>query len=178
MTQAEILNLIDEELFMNNIKTEITEEKIVWTDNFGAENSVSVYQTAVNSYGILAWWQYNEAGKEQVYIRINERTLIMWRPPINNPYSNARLYFYEHYLIIKYQDKHRERLFIFNIQTLNCEEIILKNLTTQIQIVGNELLLRGFYSDEEFIKITLYPDHFEKEIVDEAYINQKNITLS
>ncbi|MFZ4930086.1 hypothetical protein [Chryseobacterium sp. Mn2064] len=177
MTQAEILNLIDEELFMNNIKTEMTEEEIVWKDNFEAENSVSVDKTAVNSRGILAWWQYNEVGKEQVYIRINERTLITWRPPINNPYNNARLYFYEQYLIIKYKDKHRERLFIFNIQTLNCEEIILKNLTTQIQITGNELLLRGFYSDEEFIKITMYPDRIEKEIVDENYFQQRNITF-
>ncbi len=181
MTQAEILNLIDDELFMENIKTELTEQEIVWTDTFGAKNSVSIHQTAINNNGVIAWWQNNEAGKEQVRIRIDEKTFITWKPPINtlgqSSFSGGLLYFYENYLIIKYKDKHRERLFIFNITTLKAEEILLRNLTTQVKISGNELLLTGLYSDEDFIKITMHPDRIERESIDQEYIHRRNITL-
>ncbi|WP_185287595.1 hypothetical protein [Chryseobacterium lactis] len=181
MTQAEILTLIDEELFTDHIKTELTEQKIVWTDHVGMENSVSPHQTAINNDGVIAWWQCNAAGKEEVRIRLKEKKVITWKPPINTleqpVFRDGLLYFHKNYLIIKYKDSHYQRVFIFNITTLKDEEIIINALTIRVKIIGNELFLAGLYSDEEFIKITMYPDHFERENIDEAYLRQRNITF-
>ncbi|AZB23163.1 MULTISPECIES: hypothetical protein [Chryseobacterium] len=181
MTQAEILTLIDEELFTDNIRTEVSEQKIVWMDPSGIENSVSPHQTAINSNGVIAWWQCNEAGKEEVRIRLREKKVITWKPPITTlerpAFRDGLLYFYEDHLIIKYKDTHYQRLFIFNITTLKDEEILINALTIQVKIIENELFLGGFYHDEEFVKITMYPDHFEKENIDEAYLHQRNITF-
>lgn len=181
MTQAEILTLIDEELFTNNIKTELCEQKIIWTDPSGTENSVSPHQTAINNNGVIAWWQCNEAGKEEVHIRIKEKKILTWKPPVTTLKSpifrDGLLHFYENFLIIKYKDAHYQRIFIFNIKTLKGEEILVDALTIQVKIIGNELFLGGLYHDEEFIRITMYSDHFEKENIDEAYLQQRNITF-
>ncbi|AZA99904.1 hypothetical protein EG359_09835 [Chryseobacterium joostei] len=181
MTQADILNLIDDELLLDNIKTELNKQHIVWTDHSGTENSINIHQTAINNDGVIAWWQYNEAGKEQVSVRLAERKVITWKPPVTTleqpSFRDGSLYFYENYLIIKYKDKHYQRLFIFNIKTLQTEEIILNALTIQIKVIGNELFLGGLYHDEEFIKVTMYADRFEKENIDEAYLQQRNITF-
>ncbi|RXM52806.1 MULTISPECIES: hypothetical protein [unclassified Chryseobacterium] len=181
MTQAEILTLIDEELVTDNIKTELSEQKIVWTDHSGTENSVSPHQTAINNNGIIAWWQCNEAGKEEVRIRLKEKKIFTWKPPINTlgvpVFRDGLLYFYETHLIIKYKDAHYQRLFIFNIKTLKDEEILINALTIQVKIIRNELFLGGIYPDEEFIKITMHSDYFEKENIDEAYLRQRNITF-
>ncbi|MDN3691584.1 hypothetical protein QWZ06_04620 [Chryseobacterium tructae] len=181
MTQAEILTLIDEELFTDNIKTELSEHRIVWTDHSGTENSVSPHQTTINSDGIIAWWQWNQAGKEEVHIRLKEKKIITWRPPITTLeqpiFRDGLLYFYENYLIIKYKDTHYQRLFIFNIKTLKGEEILINALTIQVKIVGNELFLGGLYPDEECIKITMYPDLLEKESIDDTYLQQRSITF-
>lgn len=179
MTQVEILTLIDQELITDHIKTELSDQKIVWTDHSGTENSVSPHQTAINNNGIIAWWQCNEAGKEEVHIRIKEKKVITWKPPIHTlgqaNFRDGLLYFYENHLIIKYKDTHYQRLFIFNIKTLKDEEILINALTIQVKIIGNELFLGGLYHDEEFIKITMYPDHFEKENIDTACLQQRNI---
>ncbi|AZA90729.1 Uncharacterised protein [Chryseobacterium nakagawai] len=181
MTQAEILTLIDEELFTDHIKTELNEQKIVWTDHSGTENSISPHQTAINNNGIIAWWQCNETGKEEVRIRLEEKKIITWKPLINTlgqpTFRDGLLYFHENYLIIKYKDTHYQRLFIFNIKTLKDEEILINALTIQLKIIGNELFLGGLYPDEECIKITMYPDRFEKEHINEAYLQQRSITF-
>jgi hypothetical protein len=179
MTQAEILTLIDEELSTDLIKTELSQQKIVWMDHSGTENSVSPHQTAINNDGIFAWWQCNETGKEEVHIRLKEKKIITWKPPINTLgqpiFRDGLLYFHENYLIIKYKDNHYQRLFIFDIKTLKDEEILINALTIQIKIIGNELFLGGLYDDEEFIKITMYPDRLEKENVNKNDLQQRNI---
>ena len=181
MTQAEILTLIDEELSTDHIKTELSQQKMVWMDHSGKENSVSPHQTAINNEGIIAWWQCNETGKEEVHIRLKEKKIITWKPPINTlgqpTFRDGLLNFYENYLIIKYKDTHYQRIFIFNIKTLQDEEILINALTIQVKMIGNELFLGGLYLDEEFIKITMYPDRLEKENIDEAYLQQRNITF-
>jgi hypothetical protein len=95
--------------------------------------------------------------------------VITWKPPINTleqpVFRDGLLYFHKNYLIIKYKDSHYQRVFIFNITTLKDEEIIINALTIRVKIIGNELFLAGLYSDEEFIKITMYPDHLEREIL-------------
>ncbi|MGL6129613.1 hypothetical protein, partial [Chryseobacterium artocarpi] len=78
---------------------------------------------------------------------------------------------------IKYKDRHYQRLFIFNIKTLKDEEIILNALTIQVKIIDNDLFLAGLYSDEDLIKITMHPDHIERETIDENYLRQRNITF-
>ena len=181
MTQAEILTLIDEELSTDHIKTELSQQKIVWIDHLGTENSVLPHQTAINKDGIIAWWQCNEAGKEKVHIRLKKKKLLTWKPPINTLgqaiFRDGLLYFHENYLIIKYKDTYYQRLFIFNIETLKDEEILINALTIQVKIIENELFLGGLYPDEEFIKITMYPDRIEKENINEAYLQQRNITF-
>lgn len=179
MTQSEILNMIDDELLMEDIQTELNEQKIIWRDDFGAENSINIHQTAINNNGAVAWWQCNESGKEQVCIKLKEKNIITWKPPITSLeqtfFRDGLLYFYENYLIIKYKDKHYQRVFIFNIKTFETEEIIINALTIQVKIESNELFLAGLYSDEEFIKVTMHPDRLERENIDEEDLNKRNI---
>lgn len=68
---TDLLNLVDEELFLDNIDTEIDDNRIFWMDNLGAENEVLVNQIATNG-SQLAWWQKNEVGKELLRIKIKD----------------------------------------------------------------------------------------------------------
>ena len=179
--QAEILHLIDDELSLDNIKTEHDAQKIVWTDDLGAENFIDLRQTAMNNDGVIAWWQCNEAGKEQVRIRLKQRKVITWKLPVDTlehpSFRDGLLFFHENHLIIKYKDKYYQRVFIFNINTLKTEEIIINALTIQTKMIDHELFLAGLYGDEEFIKITMHADYFEKEEIDESYLRERNITF-
>lgn len=179
MAKAEIPKPINEELLGDPMNTELCEQKMIRTLPESAEDPVFPNQTVTNNHGDTAWWQCNETGKEQVQIRLRDKKMITWKPPVNTleqPISRDRiLFFHEHYLMIKYKDKHYQRLFIFNIQTLQNEEIIINALTIRIKITGNELFLAGLYNDEELIKITMHPDRLEKENIDEAYLHQRNI---
>lgn len=181
MAKAEIPKQINEELLGDPMNTELNEQKMIRTYPESVENLVFPHQTATNNHGDTAWWQCHEAGKEQVQIRLRDKRIITWKPPVNTleqpTFRDCLLYFHEHYLIIKYKDKHYQRLFIFNIRTLQDEEIMINALTIRVKVTGNELFLAGFYSDEELIKITMHPDRLEKENIDEAYLHQRNITF-
>lgn len=181
MAKAEIPKQINEELLGDHMNRELNEQKIIRTQPELAESTVFPHHTVTNNHGDTAWWQCNEAGKEQVQVRFRDKRIITWKPPVSTleqpTFRDCLLYFYENYLIIKYKDKHYQRLFIFNIRTLQNEEILINALTIRMKILGNELFLAGFYSDEELIKITMHPDHIERENIDETYLQQRNITF-
>ncbi|HCN48060.1 MAG TPA: hypothetical protein DIT10_02985 [Chryseobacterium sp.] len=181
MAKAEIPKQINEALLRDQMNTELSEQGMIRTYPESAESLVFPHQTTANLHGDTAWWQCNEAWKEQVQIRLRDKRMITWKPPVNTLdqpiFRDGFLYFHEHYLIIKYKDKHYQRLFIFNIQTLQDEEILINALTIRVKVIGNELFLAGFYHDEEMIKITMYPDRLEREMIDEEYLSQKHITF-
>ncbi|MGN7864913.1 hypothetical protein [Chryseobacterium sp.] len=181
MAKAEIPKQIKEELLEDPMNMELSEQKMIRTHPESVENTVFPHQTTDNNHGDTAWWQCSEAGKEQVQIRLRDKRILTWKPPVSTleqpAFRDCLLYFYENYLIIKYKDKHYQRVFIFNIQTLRNEEIMINALTIRMKILGNELFLAGFYSDEELIKITMHPDHIERENIDETYLQQRNITF-
>ncbi|KFF01666.1 hypothetical protein [Chryseobacterium luteum] len=177
MTTKEIFEIIEEELYMTVRDFEIEEDRIFWKDAFGAEIEICKYSTAINNQGVFAWWQSNEVGHELVRIKINRDTIINWRPPINTmgqPSSGGYLQFFENSLVTQYLDKHGERLFIFNVHTLKAEEIITKGFRKKIKLNGNELFVADSY-ENEFIKISIYPDRLEREEIDEAYLDRRNI---
>ncbi|KFF75311.1 hypothetical protein HX13_03535 [Chryseobacterium sp. P1-3] len=181
MAKTEIPKQINEELLEDPMNMELSEQTMIRPHPESVENTVFPHQTTTNNHGDTAWWQCNEAGKEQVQIRLRDKKILTWKPPVSTleqpTFRGCLLYFYENYLIIKYKDKHYQRLFIFNIHTLRNEEILIDALTIRVKIIGNELFLAGFYSDEELIKITMHPDHIERENIDETYLQQRNITF-
>lgn len=175
MTTKEIFLLVQEELYAQNVDTEIKEDEIVWTDHYGAENSVSAWQTAVSDNGWAAWWILNDVGNDMVKIWLCKDTVITWHPPLNtigHPAFGVRLQFFENFLIVRYHDKHRERFFIFNIHTLNKTEIFF--MPSKFKSYGNELIV-GKSFNNQLLKITTYPDRMEKEEVDEEYMKIRNI---
>lgn len=76
MTQVEILTLIDQELITDHIKTELSDQKLSGQTIQELKTQYPPHQTAINNNGIIAWWQCNEAGKEEVHIRIKEKKVI------------------------------------------------------------------------------------------------------
>ncbi len=118
---TDLLNLVDEELFLDNIDTEIDDNRIFWMDNLGAENEVLVNQIATNG-SQLAWWQKNEVGKELLRIKIKDGLIMNWRPPINTmglaSAGCSFIEFKDHLLTVTYRDKHKDRTFNIDTQTL------------------------------------------------------------
>ncbi|MCS3531452.1 hypothetical protein [Chryseobacterium sp. JUb7] len=180
MTQKEIFRIIEEELHEQNVKTTISEDEIIWLDHYGAENLVSGFAIAIGNNEMLAWWQQNEVGNDQVKMRIRKDLIVTWRPPLNTmsmPSSGASfIEFCGNSLILKYRDKHRARIFIFNINTLRAEEIFSEGFQKVIKLIGNELFIRDYLGDE-ILKITIYPEYFEKENIDHDYLITRNINL-
>ncbi|MBB6372461.1 hypothetical protein [Chryseobacterium shigense] len=177
MTTEEIFSIIEEELYLTVPDFTIEEDRIFWKDAFGAEIEIYRYSTASNNQGVFAWWQSNEAGNELIRIKINRDIIINWRPPINTmgqPSSGGHLQFFENFLITQYQDKHGQRLFVFNVDTLKAEEIITKGFSKKVKLNGSELFVADS-SENKFIKISIYPDRLEREEVDEEYMNSRNI---
>lgn len=177
MTTKEIFEILEEELYLTVRDFEIEEDRIFWKDAFGTEIEIDKYSTAINNQGVFAWWQSNEVGHELIRIKINRDIIINWRPPLNTmgqPSSGGHLHFFENFLVTQYVDKHGQRLFIFNINTLKAEEIITKGFTKKVKLNGNELFIKDSFKNE-FIKVSIYPDRLEREEIDEAYMNSRNI---
>lgn len=148
-----ILDIIEEELFQDNIDTDIKDNTIVWKDNFNAENEVHLHETAKHN-GIVAWWQRNEVGKELVRIKLSDALIINWRPPINTmgliSDGCSFIQFYQHYLIVKYRDKHGERAFVININKLTFEELAMKGRDYDFELIENQLIAKALRSTDQF----------------------------
>lgn len=175
MTTKEIFLFVQDELYAQNVDTEIKEDEIVWTDHYGAENSVSAWQTAVSDNGWVAWWILNDVGNDMVKIRLSKDIIVTWHPPLNtiaHPTFGVQLQFFENFLIVRYHDKHRERILIFNIHTLNKTEIFV--IPSKFKSYGNELIVGNSFNNQ-LLKVTTYPDRMEKEEVDEEYMKIRNI---
>lgn len=175
MTTREIFLLVQEELYAQNVDTEITEDEIVWTDHYGAENSVSEWQTAVSEIGWVAWWLRNDVGNDMVKIWKSRDIVITWHPPLNTMGQSSlggRLQFFENFLIIRYYDKHGERIFIFNIPTLNKTEIFM--IPSKFKSYGHTLFIGNSFNSQ-VLKITNDTSHMEKEEVDEEYMESLNL---
>lgn len=174
-----ILNIIEEELFQDNIDTKLEANLIYWKDNFGAENEVRIDQIAINKNRI-AWWQNNEVGKELVRIKINDDTIINWRPPINTMGLSSMgcdfIEFYLEFLIIKYQDKHRERVFIIDTNNILTEEIQTSGYRKKIKLVDNKLFLQE-QPNGQITMTSIQTGNINTGIISNSYLMERNIDL-
>ncbi len=172
-----VLEIIEEELFQDNIDTELKENSIFWKDNFGTENEINNDQIAVNG-NVIAWWQKNEVGKELVRIKVQDDIIINWRPPINTMGLNfggcGFIEFYLEFLILKYRDKHRERIFIINTKNLKIVEINTEGGTKGMILIKNNLYIKELPSGQ-ITKISIHSDKLINVIIDENYLISKNI---
>lgn len=146
----DIIHIIEEELFQDNIDTELKDDCIFWKDNFGAENEVQFKQIAVNGH-LIAWWQKNEVGKELVRIKVRDGIIINWRPPINTmglaSLGCDYIKFYFHFLVVKYKYKHRYRIFIIDTKYIQVEEIETSGYTKNVKLNRDRLLIRDMGDD-------------------------------
>ena len=145
-----ILDIIEEELFQDNIDTQLKDNCIYWKDNFGAENEIHANQIAANGR-LIAWWQKNEVGKELVRIKVSDNIIVNWRPPINTMGLGSSgcdvIKFYHQFLVIKYKDKHRYRIFIIDTSTMQIEEIDADKSTKTLKLNGNKLIVKDMEYD-------------------------------
>ena len=151
----EIVEIIQEELFQDNIDTELKDVCIFWKDNFGAENEVQFKQIAVNG-DLIAWWQKNEVGKELVRIKVKDGIIMNWRPPINTiglgfPGCDF-IKFYHQFLVIKYRDNHHYRIFIIDTNLILVEEIDKDGYTKKVEMNGKRLLIKDMGYDITIIQ--------------------------
>jgi hypothetical protein len=177
--KQDILHLIEEELFQDNIDTEIEDYRIYWTDNFGAENEVYRSQTAVSNNRI-AWWQKNEVGKELVRIKMSKDTIINWRPPINtmglSSLGSSFMKFYKDFLILKYQDKHRERVFVINTNPIQIEEIKGEGYRKNIKLVDNLLYVKG-EPHGQITETNIQKENIITKIISGEYLKERKINF-
>lgn len=175
----EVLDKIEDELFLDNINTEMKEHEITWIDNFGAENSVFSYMTAMDEKRI-AWWQCNEAGKDLVRIKLESGITINWRPPINTMGLSSQgcgfINFFSHFLIVMYSDKHTNRIFAINTTNLNVEEINFYGNYRRIKQVENEIFVTNSSTDD-ILKMTISEDAIKCEVVSLEYLKERSIKM-
>lgn len=168
---------IEDELFLDNINTEIKEDEITWIDNFGAENSIFSYMTATDEKRI-AWWQCNEAGKDLVRIKLESGITINWRPPINTMGLSSQgcgfINFFSQFLIVMYTDKHTNRIFAINTTNFNVEEINFYGNYRRIKQVENEIFVTNSSTDD-ILKMTISEDGIKRETVSLEYLKERNI---
>jgi hypothetical protein len=174
-----VLDEISEELFQDNINTEINNDTISWIDNFGAKNEIYLHMTATD-HDMIAWWQCNEVGKELVRIKMKNEIIINWRPPINTmglgSFGCKFIKFISSILVIVYNDKHTNRIFTINTTTLNIQEIDFYGQCIKIGLVDNLLFISNA-STEGLLKVTLSKDDIKSEQVHSEYLNENNIHL-
>ena len=174
-----ILDLIDEELFQDNIDTEIRNDSLYWIDNFGAENKI-INTMIANNGDLIAWWQMNASGKDLVRIKISNDLIINWRPKLNTAGTHSTgcnfIEFFEHFLIVNYQDKHRERTFVFDSKKLVDKEIRSNGYRKKLKLVENNLFIKND-STTEILKLKIGTDHTISELVTEDFLKSKQITF-
>jgi hypothetical protein len=170
---------IEDELFLDNINTEIKEDEISWMDNFDAVNSISSSMTATSEKK-TAWWQCNEVGKDLVRIKLENGIIINWRPPINTMGMSSLgcgfINFFSQFLIVAYSDKHTNRIFAINTQDFNVEEINFYVQYNRIKEVDNEIFVSN-YSSDAILKITISEDAIKSEMVSLQYLSERNINF-
>lgn len=168
---------IEDELFLDNINTEIKEDEIIWIDNFGTENSVSSYMTAT-SENRIAWWQCNDVGKDLVRIKLESGIIVNWRPIINTMGMSSLgcsfINFFSEFLIVMYMDKHTDRIFAINTANLNVEEINFYGRYERIKKVENEIFVSKSPL-EDILKMTISEDGIKSEIVNLEYLKERDI---
>lgn len=173
----EILDKIDDELFELNIDAEIKSDKIIWKDNFGAENYINL--NASDKYGEnLAWWKFNEAGKDIVMFT-KEDFVVTWKPsPLNNMGMSSEciyLKFCREILVVAYQDKHRQRVFSINTTTLEVRQ--LYHCGKIGVAIWNDLLFVKDYDRNECFSVNLHIPLLEKVKTQEQSLKSNHIFL-
>src|SRR6218665_895917 len=101
-----LLDKIDDLLFLEGLDTELTEHSIKWKDSFGAECSIISYHVASNGETI-AWFQDNEAGKCFIRILCKNKATFNWKLSSNHSdygFSCNFIRWFDNKLIIIYKE--------------------------------------------------------------------------
>ncbi|ALR30369.1 hypothetical protein ATE47_07465 [Chryseobacterium sp. IHB B 17019] len=159
---------------------DLKDDILIWIDNFGAENSVSIKDIAYEENKI-AWWQCNSAGLDLVFLKLNPKILITWEIPLNTMGQSSlgcsNIFFYKNYLIVKYHDKHSDRIFFFNTNNLKIEEILTTSCHwKKIKLMDNRLYIWNIRG-EECLEVTIFENNLERTITSLIDLNKKGIVL-
>ncbi|UOE37014.1 hypothetical protein [Chryseobacterium oryzae] len=174
----EILNQIEEELFSLNIDVEIKSNTIEWKDNFGAENYIDINYCAKYLEN-LAWWKFNDSGKDLVMFTKNN-FIISWDPtPLNNmgqSFGCIYLKFCREILVIAYQDKSTQRVFSINTNNLDIRQLYCCN-KIGVAIWRDSLFIKD-YDRNECFSVNLHMPLIEKTFHKEESLKSNQIYLS
>lgn len=105
MDNQQLIDLIEDILFMEGTASTQIEDQLTWKDAFGAE--VSVCHIAANG-PVIAWYQQHEVGKDLLRVKYGNYT-VNWSPVGNYQDWGSRctyLAWHGDHLICIYQEKH------------------------------------------------------------------------
>jgi len=173
----EILEIIQDELFFINIDSEIKSNKLVWNDNLGAENFVKAEYCDKSYNNCIAWWKFNEVGKDLVMFT-KDAFIINWIPSLNSMgMSTSCIYlkFSGNILVVAYQDKNIQRVFSLNITNLEVKE--LYHCSKIGVIINNDYLYIKDYEKNECFSVNLHIPLLEKRIEHEQSLKSNQIYL-
>ncbi len=159
---------------------ELKDNELIWIDNFGGENSVSIKDIAFNEKS-FAWWQCNSAGLDSVFLKLNPQILVNWKIPLNTmgqpSWGCQNIFFYKNYLIVKYKDKHSDRILFLNTNNLNIEEILTTSYYWKnIKLIENVLYIWD-RKGEECIEVEIFENKLERRITNLINLNKAGINL-
>ncbi len=178
MDKKEILRSIYVDL-PDDKNVELKDDILIWIDHFGAENSVSIEDIAYENSKI-AWWQNNSAGLDLVFLKLHPTILITWQIPLNTmgqfSWGCSNIFFYKNYLIVKYKDKHSDRIFFFNTNNLKIEEIVTTYYWKKIKLIDNRLYVWDI-KGEEYLEVKIFENNLERTIINLIDLNKKGIVL-
>ncbi|MFY7729093.1 MAG: hypothetical protein ACOVRN_06235 [Flavobacterium sp.] len=174
MDLNELLDKIDDELFADNIDTEIVGDKIIWRDNFHTENYVDIKYTDYSGCK-FAWWQFNSSGKDIVRV-CNGDFIHNWRPKLNNMGGTLGciyLKFYENLLFVAYPDKDGDRLYAFDTKQVKTNEVHYCGIIGVC--IYNDLLFVKDYNKKEVFYMDLKLPLLEKVNISEEEVRNLGI---
>jgi hypothetical protein len=149
------------------VEGELKENEIVWKNIFGAENIVSNYDIAYQR-GKLAWYENNESGNDIVKLKINRNFILKWKVSVSSmgfSYGGCKyINFCENFLVVVYADKHRDKLILINMETLNLENVGVLNRVSSIDFKENQLTIKSRNNEDSVFLIKFHQSSFFIEI--------------
>ena len=139
-------------IYIDEIETddaELKDDKIIFRNNYGAENSISIDDIDSNDQ-MFAWYETSEIGFDKVKIKINEQTTIEWKPPINSMGLSAGCNFFKfhkNYLIVGYRDKSSDMLAFVDLTNFSVKEFYFFGDGYYFKQINNEIHIKNIYEN-------------------------------
>lgn len=149
---------------------ELKDDKIIWTDAFGAENYISKFDIATNGE-FYAWYETNDVGNDKVKIKLKDNFILVWTVPVNSmgfSWGGCNFFqLYEKFLIVSYHDKHHDILNFIDLNNFDVRKYVFDGYRKTIEMNSNEIFINELFenSDVNTYKLTIIENEIIKEMI-------------